>query len=60
MPKLNLEGPENFDEILLAISNYKAKHISEETEQTLHFWDHEYDLMLAAIFRGKPGVSVFA
>jgi len=60
LPKLNLEGPENFDEILLAISNYKAKHISEETEQTLHFWDHEYDLMLAAIFRGKPGVSVFA
>lgn len=51
LPKLNLEGPENFDEILLAISSYKAKHTSEETEQTLYDWYHEYDAMLAAIFK---------
>ncbi len=51
LPKLNLEGTENFQEIVLAIGDYKAKHTEQETEQTVHDWYREYDSMLATIFR---------
>lgn len=51
LPKLNLEGPENFDAIVQAIGAYKAKHNPQETEQVLHDWYSEYDSMLATIFR---------
>ena len=51
LPKLNLEGPENFDAIVQAIGDYKAKHSPQETEQVLHDWYREYDSMLATMFR---------
>jgi hypothetical protein len=51
LPKLNLEGPENFEAIVLAIGDYKSKHNAEETEQVLHDWYSEYDSMLATTFR---------
>lgn len=51
LPKLNLEGPENFEAIVVAIGDYKAKHNAEETEQVLHDWYSEYDSMLATMFR---------
>ncbi len=51
LPKLNLEGPENFDAIVQAIGDYKAKHNAQETEQVLHDWYSEYDSMLATMFR---------
>ena len=51
LPKLNLEGPENFDAIVQAIGDYKAKHSPQETEQVLHDWYSEYDSMLATMFR---------
>ena len=51
LPKLNLEGPENFEAIVLAIGEYKAKHNAQDTEQVLHDWYSEYDSMLATMFR---------
>ncbi|MGA9813364.1 MAG: hypothetical protein WBQ64_11335 [Terriglobales bacterium] len=51
LPKLNLEGPENFDAIVQAVGDYKAKHSAQETEQVLHDWYSEYDSMLATMFR---------
>jgi hypothetical protein len=51
LPKLNLEGPENYQEVLLAIGDYKAKHSEQETEEMVHDWYREYDSMLATIFR---------
>ncbi len=51
LPKLNLEGPENVDAIVQAISEYKSKHNPQETEQVLHDWYNEYDSMLATMFR---------
>ncbi len=51
LPKLNLEGPENFEAIVQAIGDYKSKHNPQETEQALHDWYSEYDSMLATMFR---------
>ena len=51
LPKLNLEGPENFEAVVQAIGDYKSKHNPQETEQVLHDWYSEYDSMLATMFR---------
>jgi hypothetical protein len=51
LPKLNLEGPENYQDIVLAIGDYKAKHTDQQTEQMVHDWYSEYDSMLATLFR---------
>jgi hypothetical protein len=51
LPKLSLEGPENVQDIVLAIGDYKAKHTDQQTEQIVHDWYSEYDSMLATLFR---------
>ncbi len=51
LPRLNMEGTENSDEIIQAISEFKAKHNERETEQALHDWYNEYDTMLATAIR---------
>jgi hypothetical protein len=48
LPRLKMEGAENADDIVLAISKYKANHTAEETEQAVHIWHDRYDQMLAA------------
>jgi hypothetical protein len=51
LPKLNLEGPENYEDIVLAIGGYKAKHTDQQTEEVVHDWYRQYDSMLATLFR---------
>jgi hypothetical protein len=51
LPKLNLEGPENYQDIVQAIGDYKSKHSDQQTEDMVHDWYREYDSMLATIFR---------
>ena len=51
MPKLSLEGPENYQDIVFAIGDYKAKHTDQQTEQIVHDRYSEYDSMLATLFR---------
>ena len=51
LPKLSLEGPENYQDIVLAIGDYKAKHTDQQTEEVVHDWYREYDSMLATLFR---------
>jgi hypothetical protein len=51
LPKLNLEGPENYEDIVLAIGDYKAKHTDQQTEEIVHDWYRQYDSMLATLFR---------
>jgi len=48
LPRLKMDGAENADDIVLAISKYKANHTAEETEQAVHIWYDRYDQMLAA------------
>ena len=48
LPHLRMEGSENGDEIIAAISAYKASHTPEQTEQAVRIWYERYDDMLAA------------
>jgi hypothetical protein len=48
LPRLKMDGPENADEVVSAISRYKLTHTPEQTEQVIHIWYDRYDDMLAA------------
>src|SRR5690348_7777114 len=48
LPRLKMDGAENADEVVAAISAYKAKHTPEETEKAVRIWYERYDEMLAA------------
>jgi hypothetical protein len=47
LPRLNMEDPDDSDEIIQAIGDFKAKH-SQQTEQAVHNW---YDEMVATAIR---------
>ena len=48
LPHLKMDGPENSDEVVSAITQYKLTHTPEQTEQAVHIWYDRYDEMLAA------------
>jgi hypothetical protein len=43
-----MDGAENADEVVAAISKYKTTHTPEQIEQAVHTWYDRYDEMLAA------------
>jgi len=51
LPRIDMDGTDNSDEIVQAIGDYKNKHTPEETEQVLHDWYDAYDSMLATAIR---------
>jgi hypothetical protein len=51
IPRLNLDGVENSDEILEAINKYRVTHKPEEVEQAIHDWYDEYDTLLNAAIK---------
>ena len=51
LPRLNMEGTDNSDEIIHAIGDFKAKHDDQKTEQAVRDWYDEYDEMLASAIR---------
>jgi hypothetical protein len=48
LPKLNLDGDDNTDEIVQAIGDFKSTHSKDETEQAVHDWYSRYDSILAS------------
>ena len=48
LPRLKMDGAENADEVVAAISKYKTTHTPEQTEQAVRIWYDRYDEMLAA------------
>jgi len=48
LPRLKMDGPENSDEVVAAIAQYKLTHTPEQTEQAVHIWYDRYDEMLGA------------
>jgi hypothetical protein len=48
LPRLKMDGPDNGDEIVAAITKYKETHTQEQTEQVVQTWYDRYDEMLVA------------
>lgn len=51
LPRLQLQGPENADEIVAAITVYKRTHTPDETENAVRSWFNKYDEELAAAIK---------
>jgi hypothetical protein len=48
LPRMKMDGPENGDDIVAAITKYKETHTPEQTEQAVRTWYDRYDEMLVA------------
>lgn len=57
LPPLRMDGPENGDEIIAAIAQYKASHTPEETEAAVRGWFERYDEDLAAAIKQTQTVN---
>jgi hypothetical protein len=57
LPRLKMEGAENADEVVAAISKYKLTHTAEQTEEAVHIWYDRYDQMLAAAIQQNQDVQ---
>jgi hypothetical protein len=58
LPRLKMEGAENADEVVAAITTYKTKHTPQETERAVHIWYDRYDEMLAAAIQENIDMRV--
>jgi hypothetical protein len=48
-----MEGTENADEIIAAITTYRANHTAEQTERVVRLWYERYDEILAAALQNN-------
>jgi hypothetical protein len=48
LPRLKMDGAENADDVIAAITKYKGNHTPEQTEQAVRIWYDRYDSMLGA------------
>lgn len=48
IPAIALDGPDNVQEILDAIHEYRSKHKPNETEDAVHYWFDEQNQVLSA------------
>ena len=51
LPSLNVQGDDNWDEVVGAIGDYQAKHTASETEKAVRDWYDEYDALLASAIK---------
>ena len=51
LPRLKMDGPENGDEVVTAISECIKTHTPEQTEQAIRTWYERYDEMLVAAIK---------
>jgi hypothetical protein len=56
LPRLKMDGPENADDVVAAIKEYRGKHTPAETEEAVHIWYDRYDEMLAAAIRQNQDI----
>ncbi|HUA15727.1 MAG TPA: hypothetical protein VMG31_10530 [Verrucomicrobiae bacterium] len=57
LPRLRMDGPENADDVVLAITKYKGSHTPDQTEQAVRIWYERYDDMLAAAIQDNLDVQ---
>lgn len=58
LPHMKMDGAENADEVVAAISRYKTTHTPEETEKAVRIWYEHYDEMLAAAIQDNQDMTV--
>ncbi len=51
LPRLKMDGAENGDEVVAAITAFRMTHTPEQTESAVRIWYDRYDEMLAAAIR---------
>jgi hypothetical protein len=57
LPRLKMDGAENADDVVAAISKYKETHTPAQTEEAVHVWYDRYDQMLAAAIQQNLDVK---
>jgi len=57
LPRLKMDGPENADEVVAAITAYKTTHTPEQTENAVHIWFDRYDDILAAAIQENLDIT---
>ena len=57
LPRMKMDGAENGDEIVAAITSYKATHTEEQTEAAVRTWYDRYDEMLVAAIEENRGMA---
>lgn len=57
LPRLKMDGPENSDEIVAAIAQYKQNHTPAQTEDAVRIWYDRYDEMLGAAIQDNLDVQ---
>ncbi|HTW60101.1 MAG TPA: hypothetical protein VMD99_18400 [Terriglobales bacterium] len=57
LPLLKMDGAENGDDVLAAITKYKQTHTPEQTEQAVHGWYDRYDEMLVAAIQENKDMA---
>lgn len=58
LPRLKMDGAENADDVVAAISKYKTAHTPEQTEKAVRIWYERYDEMLAAAIQDNQDMTV--
>src|SRR5579862_748565 len=51
LPRLKMDGAENGDEVVAAITSFRMTHTAEQTENAVRTWYDRYDQMLAAAIK---------
>lgn len=57
LPRIDMDGTDNSEEIVQSVGEFKKSHTPEETEQALHDWYDAYDSMLAAAIRDNMEIQ---
>jgi hypothetical protein len=57
LPHMKMEGPENADDIIAAITKYKQTHTPEQTEEAVRAWYDRYDDELAAAIQDNLDIQ---
>jgi hypothetical protein len=60
LPRLKMDGPENGDDIVAAITKYKEAHTPEQTEQAVRTWYDRYDEMLVATIQENRDMAALS
>jgi len=57
LPRLKMDGADNSDDVVAAMTKYRATHTPQQTEEVVHAWFDRYDQMLAAAMKESVNIN---